>query len=202
MTIVLYLSKISIVVSGKIRLKRVLILTTLQTPRRRVGQIEPCKCPVQKLKDEYHGQSCKEACRKEGCQEAGGEEEEVRVSCLVPWNLVSRLLRASVVPTAVLISGLSAAHAASVTNRDDVDHKVTIIEGETQKDHVLKKDEVLEGVCERGCSIRIDGDDVNPYVLEGTEVTTIEGGDLYAEGQGPLVSPRPGATGQPSKPGP
>jgi hypothetical protein len=160
-------------------------------------------CPVQKLKDEEHGQSCKEACCKEGCcQEAGGEEEEVRVSCLVPWNLVSRLLRASVVPTAVLITVLSAAHAASVTNRDDVDHKVTIVEGETQKDHVLKKDEVLEGVCERGCSIRIDGDDVNPYVLEGTEVTTIEGGDLYAEGQGPLVSPRPGGASQPSKPSP
>ncbi|OYW53504.1 MAG: hypothetical protein B7Z29_15650 [Hyphomicrobium sp. 12-62-95] len=159
-------------------------------------------CPVQKLKDEEHGQSCKEACREEGCQEAGGEEEEVRVSCLVPRNLVSRLLRASVVPAAVLISVLSAAQAASVTNRDDVDRKVTIIESGTQKDHVLKKGEVLEGVCQRGCSIRIDGDDVNPYVLEGTEVTAIEGGDLYAEGQGPLGSPRSGASGQPSKPGP
>lgn len=120
----------------------------------------------------------------------------------MPRNLVSRLLRASVVPAAVLISVFSAAHAASVTNRDDVDRKVTIIESGTQKDHVLKKDEVLEGVCQRGCSIRIDGDDVNPYVLEGTEVTTIEGGDLYAEGQGPLGSPRSGASGQPSKPGP
>jgi hypothetical protein len=158
---------------------------------------------VDKLKDDTHGQSCKEACRKEGrCQEAGGEEEEVRVSCLVPWNLVSRLFGASVVPTAMLVSVFSAAQAASVTNRDDKDHTVTIIEEDVQKDHVLKKDEVLEGVCERGCRIRIDGDDVNPYVLEGTEVTTIEGGDLYAEGQGPLVSPPSGATGQPSKPNP
>ncbi len=64
-----------------------------------------------KLKDETHGQSCKEACRKEGCQEAGGEEEEVRVFCLVPWNLVSRLFRASLVPTVVLVSVFSAAHA-------------------------------------------------------------------------------------------
>ena len=120
----------------------------------------------------------------------------------MPRNLVSRLLRASVVPAAVLISVLSAAQAASVTNRDDADRKVTIIESGTQKDHVLKKGEVLEGVCQRGCSIRIDGDDVNPYVLEGTEVTTIEGGDLYAEGQGPLVSPPSGAAGQPSKPSP
>jgi hypothetical protein len=107
-----------------------------------------------------------------------------------------------VVPAALLISVFSAAQAASVTNRDETDRKVTIIESGTQKDHVLKKDEVLEGVCNRGCSIQIDGDDVNPYVLEGTEVTTIEGGDLYAEGQGPQGSPRSGASGQPSKPGP
>jgi hypothetical protein len=120
----------------------------------------------------------------------------------VPRNQVSWLLKACTVPVAILISVLSAAHAASVTNRDDVDRKVTIIEAGNQKDHVLKKDEVLEGVCERGCSIRIDGDDVNPYVLEGTEVTTIEEGDLYAEGQGALMSPKSGATGQPSKPGP
>lgn len=120
----------------------------------------------------------------------------------MPRNLVSWLLRASVVPTVVLINAFSAAHAASVTNRDDKDHTVTVIEGSTQIDHVLKKDEVLEGVCLSGCSIRIDGDDVGPYVLEGTEATTIEGGDLYADGQGPLVSPSSGATGQPSKPGP
>jgi hypothetical protein len=120
----------------------------------------------------------------------------------VPRNPVSRLLRASLVPAAVLISVFSAANAASVTNRDDADRKVTIIEGDTQKDHVLKKDEVLEGVCKRGCSIRIDGDDVNPYVLEGTEVTAIEGGDLYAEGQEPPASPSSGVSGQPSKPGP
>ncbi len=96
----------------------------------------------------------------------------------------------------------SAALAASVTNRDDTDHTVTIIEGGAQKDHVLKKDEVLQGVCLKGCTIRIDGDDVNPYELEGSEVTAIEGGDLYAEGQGPLVSPGSGEASQPSTPGP
>lgn len=106
------------------------------------------------------------------------------------------------VPTLVLIGFSSAALAASVTNRDETDHAVTIIEGDVRKDHVLKKDEVLEGVCLKGCTIRIDGDDVNPYELDGSEVTTIEGGDLFAEGQGPLVSPSSGEPGQPSKPGP
>jgi hypothetical protein len=110
---------------------------------------------------------------------------------------------AVLVPALLLISVFSAAHAASVTNRDEKNHTVTIIEGDAQKDHVLKKDEVLEGVCMNGCSILIDGDDVSPYLLEGTEITTIEeGGDLSAEGQGAPVSPQRGGSGQPSKPGP
>ncbi len=121
----------------------------------------------------------------------------------MPRNLASPFLRTVLVPAALLISVFSAAHAASVTNRDVKDHTVTIIEGDARKDHVLKKDEVLEGVCLNGCSILIDGDDVSPYTLEGTEITSIEeGGDLAAEGQGALVSPRRGGSGQPSKPGP
>ena len=120
----------------------------------------------------------------------------------MPRNPVSWLSRAVLVPAVLLISVFSAAHAASVSNRDEKDHTVTIIEGDARKDHVLKKDEVLEGVCINGCSILIDGDDVNPYLLEGTEVTSIEGGDLTAEGQELLVSPPRGGPGQPSKPGP
>lgn len=106
------------------------------------------------------------------------------------------------VPAVVLLSLPFTASAASVTNRDEVDRKVTIIEGEVSKDVVLKKDDSLEGICERGCTVRIDGDDVNPYLLEGSEVTTIEGGDLYAEGQGPLGNPSRGSPGQPSPPRP
>ena len=114
---------------------------------------------------------------------------------------MARLSRVSVISTALLISVSSAALAASVTNRDDTDHTVTIVEEGTQKDHVLKKDEVLEGICLRGCTIRIDGDDVNPYELDGSEITTIEGGDLYAEGQEQRISPSSGGATPPSPKG-
>jgi hypothetical protein len=120
----------------------------------------------------------------------------------VPRNTIARLSRASVISTAVLINVSSAVLAASVTNRDETDHTVTIIEESTPKDHVLKKDEVLQGVCLKGCTIRIDGDDVNPYELDGSEITTIEGGDLYAEGQESRVSPGSGGAGDASSKGP
>lgn len=81
----------------------------------------------------------------------------------------------------VFLEFSSDAPAVSIKNRDDTDHKVTILEDGLQTDHVLKKGEFLEGICQNGCNIRIDGDDVNPYVLEGAEVTSIVGGDLYGE---------------------
>jgi len=73
----------------------------------------------------------------------------------------------------------SAAFAATVSNRDDKDRTVTIIEADARKDHIIKPNEVLEGICEKGCLIRLgDGDD-DQYELDGSEVTSIEGGQLY-----------------------
>ncbi len=54
----------------------------------------------------------------------------------------------------------------------------------SRKTTFSKKNEVLEGVCERGCRIRIDGDDVNPYVLEGTEVRPSKGAISTLKGKG------------------
>lgn len=118
---------------------------------------------------------------------------------LVQKGFLKSFLSFLMVPGA-LFAFSSVAPAVSIKNRDDTDHKVTIIEDGLQTDHNLKKDQVLEGVCQKGCTVRIDGDDVNPYELEGSEDTSIEGGDLYAEKleQQPLLNnvkpaqPRPG----------
>lgn len=62
--------------------------------------------------------------------------------------MIAKTIVAGLVATA-----LSAAHAVavvSVTNRDDKDHKLTIVEGETRTDHVLKPTQVLEGICDKG----------------------------------------------------
>lgn len=99
----------------------------------------------------------------------------------------------------------SAVHSASITNRDDKDHTITVIEGSSQKVHVLKPNAVLQGFCETGCLIRLDDSREDPFELEGSEITSIEEGQLYDDevgvpsepGSGTL-DPRSGA--QPSQP--
>lgn len=107
---------------------------------------------------------------------------------------------------AVLLSS-SAVHSASITNRDDKDHTVTVIEGSSQKGHVLKPNAVLSGICETGCLIRLGDSQDDPFELESSDVTSIEEGQLYDDGaevpsefgSGDSDS-SPGA--QPSQPGP
>ena len=78
-----------------------------------------------------------------------------------------------------LLLSSTAAHAVSITNRDDQDHKVTIVEGETKTEHVLKPSQVLNGVCAKGCTVHIDDDEEEEYQLEGDDVVSIEEGSLY-----------------------
>ncbi len=108
-----------------------------------------------------------------------------------------------VIPASLLVALLasSAALAASVTNRDDRDHKVTVIEGEAQQEHVVKPSAALEGICQKGCLIRLDDDEDDPYELEGSEVTSIEGGQLYDDELEAPAEPNGGDAGQPSQPG-
>ena len=89
----------------------------------------------------------------------------------------------------------SCAEAVSVTNRDDRDHKVTVIEGDIKKDHVLKPSAVLEGVCQKGCIIRLNDSDNDEYDLEGAEVVSIEEGYLYYDGPDAPELPQGGTGG-------
>jgi hypothetical protein len=104
-------------------------------------------------------------------------------------------LVASFVMTVALI-GPSAAAGVSVTNRDDKDYKLTIIEGEVKTDHVLKPSQVLEGVCEKGCVIRLNDSENDEYELEGSEIVSIEEGYLYYDSPEP---PNEGASGDAGK---
>jgi hypothetical protein len=111
---------------------------------------------------------------------------------------------AAVLGTAVAVSPVLA--TVSITNRDDRDHKLTIIEGDgaTKTDHVLKAGQVLEGVCPNGCVIRLNDSEEDEYELEGTEVVSIEEGYLYYDGPdapGDTPSAPPGAS-TPSLPPP
>jgi hypothetical protein len=76
----------------------------------------------------------------------------------------------------------SAAAGASLTNRDERDYKVTIIEGESSREHTLRPAGVLDGICQKGCVIRLNDSEEDEYELEGDEVVSIEDGSLYYDG--------------------
>jgi hypothetical protein len=121
--------------------------------------------------------------------------------CLGPREagvICVRILAVSLV-SVLLIS--SAASAATVTNRDARDHKVTIIEGDAQNYHVVKPNAVLEGICQKGCLIRLDDSEEDPYELKGSEVTSIEEGQLYDDELEAPDVPEVGSAGPPSQPG-
>ena len=109
-----------------------------------------------------------------------------------------RVFSAAGVLTALLWA--STAEAVSVTNRDDRDIKLTVIEGEAKQDHILKPSQELKEVCQKGCVIRLNDSENDEYELEGSEVVSIEEGYLYYDGPDAPAEPAPGAAGQPSEP--
>ena len=112
----------------------------------------------------------------------------MKVDCVIPGFLIAVLFSAS------------AAQAASITNRDDKDHKVTIVEGSTQKDHILKPNAVLEGICRTGCLIRLGDSRDDPFELQGSETTSIEEGELYDDEVDVSSDPVSGVGDRPSQP--
>lgn len=109
------------------------------------------------------------------------------------------------VVSAALLSAVlfaTSAGAVSVTNRDDSDHKVTVVEGDAKQDHIVKGGASLDGICQKGCLLRLDDSTEDPYELEGPEVTWIEGGVLLEEQLDDTPEPPGGDAGQPSQPSP
>jgi hypothetical protein len=96
------------------------------------------------------------------------------------WTNMLRTVACATVASAVTMVFLSSAFAAaSVTNRDEKDHKVTIIEGETKKDYTLKPNEELRDICTAGCVLRLNDSDDDEYQLEAKDIVSIEDSALY-----------------------
>lgn len=110
---------------------------------------------------------------------------------------------------------ITCAQAATVTNRDAKEYKLTVLEGDKAQHHVLKPSAVLPDLCPKGCIVRLNDSENDEYELEGTEIVSIEDGYLYydvpdavpgpAPGQGPgqgaapAPSPSPAPGGEPKK---
>lgn len=95
----------------------------------------------------------------------------------------------------VLSATSAAAAGVTVTNRDDKDHKITVIEedGAKKTDHVLKANQILEGICAKGCIIRLNDNEEDEYELDGAETVSIEEGYLYYDGPEAPETPQGGA---------
>jgi hypothetical protein len=93
------------------------------------------------------------------------------------------------------------AYASSITNRDGKDQKVTVIEGNAAADRILRPSARLEGVCSKGCVIRLNDSHQDEYELKGSEVVSIEDGYLYFDGPPASAVPKAGDADQPSEPG-
>ena len=83
-----------------------------------------------------------------------------------------------------LLLGVSVAHVstalgASISNRDERDYTVTIIEGEAKADHALKPSQTLSDVCLKGCTIRVNGRADDEYRLTAGDAVSIEDGTVF-----------------------
>jgi hypothetical protein len=96
-----------------------------------------------------------------------------------------------------LLLGVSATHGASISNRDERDYTVTIIEGEAKADHVLKPSQTLSDVCLKGCTIRVNGSEDDDYRLTGGDAVSIEDGTVFFDS--PDASTDPGSRSKAGK---
>lgn len=90
----------------------------------------------------------------------------------------------------------STAFAVTITNRDEKETKVSIIEGAATQDYVLDAGKGVVGVCQQGCIIRLNDSDSDEYELEGSEVVSIDEGFLYYDGS--EARSTPGKSGVPT----
>ena len=93
-----------------------------------------------------------------------------------------KLTTSAFVSTALLgmtLLATSPIAAATVTNRDAKDYKLTVLEGDKAQHHTLKPAGTLQDVCPKGCIVRLNDSENDEYELEGTEIVSIEDGYLY-----------------------
>ena len=130
---------------------------------------------------EHEGEEDREESSRE--KEAGRkEEEEVATQEGASLRLAGMMHLMRAVGVIWLLSSSTAAHAVSITNRDEHDHTVTVIEGNTKANHVLKPSQTLNGICAKGCTIRLNDVEDDEYQLEGEDVVSIEDGSLFYDG--------------------
>jgi len=117
-----------------------------------------------------------------------------------------RIVLSAAVAVIALVSG-SSAYALSVTNRDGTDQKITITEGQKQREEVVATTKTLSNVCPAGCVIQLQNGE--EYEFDGNEIVSIEEGLMFLDEpaqeevtDGAGQKPSPGAAGAANAPTP
>ena len=101
----------------------------------------------------------------------------------------------------LLLAVAASAEAATVTNRDTKEYKITILEGDKAQHTTLKPSGTLQDVCLKGCVVRLNDSENDEYELEGTELVSIEDGYLYYDVPEVVPgAPPPGGSNAPAPP--
>jgi hypothetical protein len=79
----------------------------------------------------------------------------------------------------VALASSTSAYALSVTNRDGTDQKITITEGEKQREEVIATTKTLSNVCPAGCVIQLQNGE--EYEFDGNEIVSIEEGLMFLD---------------------
>lgn len=93
----------------------------------------------------------------------------------------------------------SAASAVTVTNRDGKEIKLIFIEGDVRQEKVLSPGKVVDGVCQKGCIIRLNDSENDEYELSGSEIVSVEEGFLYYDNPLGESAPQDGSAVSPVK---
>lgn len=106
------------------------------------------------------------------------------------------------VPAAGMIAALlmtSAASAVTVTNRDVKEIKLILIEGDVRQEKLLSPGKVIDGVCQKGCIIRLNDSENDEYELSGSDTVSVEEGFLYYDNPIGEGAPQDGSAVSPVK---
>lgn len=79
----------------------------------------------------------------------------------------------------VVFASYSSVYALSVTNRDGTDQKLTITEGEKQREEVVAPSKTLASICPAGCVIQLQNGE--EYEFDGNEIVSIEEGLMFLD---------------------
>ena len=77
------------------------------------------------------------------------------------------------------IATSSPAKALKITNHDATAQKMTINENNGSRETTLAPSESIEGFCNGGCSIKMDGGE--EYEFDGNEIVSIEEGLMFLD---------------------